>query len=89
MSSGITQYLRCRSHLMYDYEEAPKPRFRLEDAMGMYGLTDFELLWERASDTKALLAWGADTLVLAFRGTASMTNWMADLQVCKNLGFGV
>jgi hypothetical protein len=67
--------------MMYDYEEAPKPRFRLEDAMGMYGLTDFELLWERASDTKALLAWGPDNMVLSFRGTASMANVLADLQV--------
>ena len=66
---------------MYDYEEAEDPRFRLEDAMGMYGLTEFELLWERASDTKALLAWGPDALVLSFRGTASMANVLADLQV--------
>ena len=24
----------------------------LETAMGLYGLTDFELLWERSTDTK-------------------------------------
>ena len=74
--------LACRSKLMYDYEEAVEPRFRLEDAMALYGLTDFELLWERASDTKALLSWGgSDLVVLSFRGTASMANVLADLQV--------
>ena len=51
--------------------------------MGLYGLTDFELLWERAMDTKCLMAWNAKTHVgvLAFRGTASMANVLADLQV--------
>ena len=70
--------------LMYDYEESAEPRFRLEDAMGLYGLTDFELLWERATDTKALMAWGNGKLVLGFRGTASMANVLADLQVGMN-----
>ena len=66
--------------LMYSYEEDPRTEFTLETAMGLYGLENFELLWERATDTKALMAWNADTLVLGFRGTASMANVLADLQ---------
>ena len=51
--------------------------------MGLYGFTDFELMWEKAMDTKCLMAWNAKTRVgvLAFRGTASMANVLADLQV--------
>lgn len=40
-----------------------------------------ELIWDRVSDTKLLMAWNKDVLVLAFRGTASFTNVFADLQV--------
>ena len=66
---------------MYRYEEDLNSDVTLEAAMGLYGLQEFELLWERASDTKALMAWNQDTLVLAFRGTASMANVLSDLQV--------
>ena len=55
---------------------------KLETAMSLYGLRKFELLWERALDSKALIAWNDDTVVLAFRGTASLANLWADLQVC-------
>ncbi len=48
--------------------------------MELYGLTSFELLWERERDTKALMAWNDDTVVLAFRGTASLRNVLADVQ---------
>ena len=50
--------------------------------MGLYDLTDFELVWERAMDTKCLLAWNPQTHVgvISFRGTASMANVLADLQ---------
>ena len=40
-----------------------------------------ELFWEHLHDTKCLMAWGDDAVVLAFRGTASMANARADLQV--------
>ncbi len=41
----------------------------------------FEMLVEPAEDTKVLLCWNSDTVHLSFRGTASMTNVLADLQV--------
>ena len=61
--------------------QVPKPTVTLEAAMKLYGLTSFELLWEQERDTKALLAWSDDTVVLAFRGTASLRNVIADIQV--------
>ncbi len=53
----------------------------LHTAMGLYKLTDSELIWELQLDTRCLIGWNAGTIVLAFRGTASMTNALADLQV--------
>ena len=48
--------------------------------MGEFGLTDLEILWDPALETKALLGWNASTVVLAFRGTASVHNACADLK---------
>ena len=56
-------------------------RAALEAAMSMYSLSSFKLFWDPSLETKALLAWNADTAVLAFRGTASLTNAWSDLQV--------
>ena len=44
----------------------------------------FELLVEPAEDTKVLVCWNRDSVILTFRGTASMTNVLADLQVCPS-----
>ncbi len=37
-------------------------------------------LWEKKLDTKALMAWNHDTVVLSFRGTASFKNVLADIK---------
>ena len=49
--------------------------------MGVFGLTDMETFWDKQYDTKALLGWNRDTVVLSFRGTNSFTNAWADLKV--------
>ena len=69
--------LRTRSSQVTDSD------YTLATAMGLFDLTDFELFWERAMDTKCLMAWSPknSVAVLAFRGTASMANVLADLQV--------
>ena len=54
---------------------------KLHTALGLYGLTDSELFWELQLDTRCLMGWSNDTIVVAFRGTASMTNAWSDLQV--------
>lgn len=46
----------------------------------IYDLHSFEVLWEKAEDTKALLAWSSERIVLSFRGTASWANVLADLR---------
>ena len=57
-------------------------RTSLEEGRALYGLTDSELFWDKASDTKMLLAWSRTCVVCAFRGTASLNNAMSDLQAC-------
>jgi hypothetical protein len=52
----------------------------VSDALGLYGLTDWDIIIEPATDTKAILAWGNGTIVLAFRGTFSATNARTDLK---------
>ena len=70
-------------HVVRHTLQVPDSDYHLETAMGLFDLTDFELMWERAMDTKCLVAWNSKThvAVLAFRGTASMANVLADLQV--------
>ena len=53
----------------------------LPTALGLYGLTNSELLWELQLDTRCLMGWSDSKIVLAFRGTASITNAWSDLQV--------
>ena len=53
--------------------------------MKLNNLEQSELFWEKALDTKMLMAWNADTLLLVFRGTASTTNALADLQAMRGL----
>ena len=53
----------------------------LETAMSLYGLTESESFWEVKQDTRCLVSWGGTRVVVAFRGTASMKNALADLQV--------
>ena len=49
--------------------------------MSLYSLTGFKPFRDPGLDTHALLAWNQDTAVLAFRGTASLTNALSDLKV--------
>ena len=49
--------------------------------MRVYNLKESELLWEKDLDTKLLMARNEHMMVLAFRGTASVSNALADLQV--------
>ena len=58
---------------------------KLEVAMKLYKLEQSELFWEKALDTKLLIAWNDTDMVLVFRGTASVANALADLQVHSNL----
>ena len=53
----------------------------LERALHMFSLEHSELFWEKARDTKLLMGWNTNRIVIAFRGTASMSNVLSDVQV--------
>ena len=53
----------------------------LDTALKLYGLERMEVLWERRHDTMALIAWGRNRVVVVFRGTNSLKNVLADLEV--------
>ena len=57
----------------------------LDAAMSLYGLHSFRLFWDQGLDIRALLSWSHDSAVLAFRGTASLTNACSDLKVGADL----
>jgi hypothetical protein len=64
------------------YAQAPDSPYTVEKAMRLFpGMDQFDLIWEKVTDTKMLMAWGPGTVVLAFRGTASFTNVVTDIQV--------
>ena len=62
-------------------EQKDRSELSLETAMRVYNLKESELLWEKATDTKLLMAWNEHIMILAFRGTATVSNALADLQV--------
>ena len=64
--------------------QAERTTLTLEDGSKLYNMHTHELYWERRHDTKCLMAWGDDAIVLAFRGTASFANARADLQVTQH-----
>ncbi|KAK9814642.1 hypothetical protein WJX72_009144 [[Myrmecia] bisecta] len=76
------------SSLVYSFQEAEDPKATdmvvearsLDVAMSLYNLKHFELIWEKKLDTKCLVAWNEDTVVVSFRGTASMANACSDIK---------
>ena len=78
----FTTRVSNRSSNMFVWVQALDSKLSLDTAMSLYGLEHSELFWEKALDTKLLMAWNKHTIVLAFRGTASFANALADLQVC-------
>ena len=54
----------------------------VDTALSLYKLTRSQSFCETKQDTRCLVGWGNSTVVVAFRGTASMKNALADLQVC-------
>ncbi|DBB14802.1 TPA: hypothetical protein ACH3X3_004411 [Trebouxia sp. C0006] len=63
--------------------QPPRTDLDLPTALSLYGLTDSELFWELQTDTRCLMGWSQDKIVVSFRGTASMKNAVADMQVWR------
>lgn len=53
----------------------------LPTALNLYDLKESELFWELQLDTRCLMGWSSSKIVVSFRGTASMKNAVADMQV--------
>ncbi|DBA79451.1 TPA: hypothetical protein ACH3X2_007723 [Trebouxia sp. C0005] len=51
-----------------------------ETAMQLYNLEHLELVRDPLTNTKCLVAWGQDTVLVAFRGTANKQNAIHDLK---------
>ncbi|KAK9902208.1 hypothetical protein WJX75_007799 [Coccomyxa subellipsoidea] len=49
----------------------------------MFSLEHSELFWEKARDSKLLMGWNTKRIVIAFRGTASMSNVLSDVQAWR------
>ena len=58
-------------------------RVQEQVAMSLYNLEHLELLRDPLTSTKCLVAWGADTCVIAFRGTANKQNATHDVKVIR------
>ena len=50
-------------------------------ALSLFNLHHFELVRCTAANVKCLVAWSDESLVVAFRGTANLTNILADIRV--------
>ncbi len=82
-SSRQSRQSSSSSQGMTAVEQQPsKTTLNLQTAMGLYNLTDSELFWEIQLNTRCLIGWNEHTIVIAFRGTASMKNALSDVQVC-------
>ena len=49
--------------------------------MQLYDLEQLQVLRDPVTNTKALVAWCKDVIVIAFRGTANKQNALRDIQV--------
>ena len=55
--------------------------YTLKTALNLYSLDQYHVLWEPEMDTKCILGWSRDNLIVcAFRGTISLQNVRTDLQ---------
>ena len=86
-AAHVTTHTRCSSALSLQRQgltrrrPAVQTRYTPEQGMGMLGLEQVQLFWERSLDTKVLIGWSSDTIVISVRGTASLRNAIADIQV--------
>jgi len=57
--------------------------FAPSTAMELFDLCNYETIWEPRLDSKAIIGWSDDCVVISFRGTSSVANVLADLQVWR------
>lgn len=62
-------------------DESNKQQDVIEKALQLFGLREHRLIFEPSTDSKALVAWNDHTILVSFRGTASMKTAKLDLEV--------
>lgn len=71
------------SFLAYGEGETVDSGYSSRVANRLFGLENFELLWEKGCDTKAVIGWSQNTVVISFRGSASFSNAITDLKIWR------
>ena len=59
----------------------PVLKLSQDTALNLFQLTHFQLVRCTEANVKCLVAWSNENLVVAFRGTANLTNAFADIRV--------
>ncbi len=65
-------------------EEQDREEDLIQQALNLFALKQHRLLFEAGTDSKAVVAWNEDTILVSFRGTASKKAAKLDLAV-RNL----
>ena len=63
------------------HDEKGKQQGLIGEALGLFDLREYHLVFEPSTDSKAMVAWNEDTILIAFRGTASLKAAKLDLEV--------
>ena len=63
------------------HDEKGKQQDLIHEALALFDLREYRLVYELSTDSKAMLAWNADTILISFRGTASIKAAKLDLEV--------
>lgn len=67
------------------HDEKGKQRGLIGEALGLFNLQEYRLVFEASTDSKAMVAWNKDTILISFRGTASLKAAKLDLEVSEGL----
>ncbi|KAA6420730.1 MAG: hypothetical protein FRX49_09307 [Trebouxia sp. A1-2] len=66
---------------VYEHDEGRNVlKLMPETALGLFKLDHFELVRCKEANVKCIVAWSSETLLVAFRGTANVTNAFADIR---------
>lgn len=72
------------SHCCLSAQNLKKNMATEDTAMQLYDLQQSELIRDPVTNTKALIAWSKDTILISFRGTANKQNALHDIQVPRS-----
>ena len=62
------------------HDEKGKQKDLIKLALDLFSLKEYRLMFEPATDTKAMIGWNDNTILVSFRGTASIKAAKLDLE---------